>query len=471
MSQTPAPRLAVTSIELSERRVPFRTPFRFGAVTVNEAAQLFVHVAIDVDGKASHGASAELMVPKWFNKDPGLSADETVEQLRQSARTARGLYLDGQRRDTAFGLHAACYPAQAKACAEAGIPALAAAFGPAEIDKAILDALLRATGQNAFTGFAANTMGLDPRLTPDLDQSAIDAFLTGCKPSAQIALRHTVGMVDPIDSVREAAGEGYRYFKLKLCGDPQKDRARLADIATALDDELGDTDYRATADANEQYGNAADLGALLDALADPVLAGLARRLLYIEQPFARDITWNTPLGALAERARFIIDEADDSYDTFPRARALGYRGCSTKSCKGLYKSLLNGARAAQWNKAGGDYFISAEDLTCQPGLAVQQDTALVAFHGLTHAERNGHHYVDGFAGTPDAEARAFLAAHPDLYAQSGGSIHLKVENGAIPTGSLAVSGFASALAPDQVGPHHPSRPQGRTNKHNTEFAS
>ena len=103
----------------------------------------------------------------------------------------------------------------------------------------------------------------------------------------------------------------------------------------------------------------------------------------------------TPLGALAE-PRFIIDEADDTTARF-RARALGYRGISSKACKGIYKSLLNERARDGWNAGGEHYFISAEDLTCQAGLAVQQDTALVAFHGLAHAERNGHHYVDGFA--------------------------------------------------------------------------
>ena len=62
------------------------------------------------------------------------------------------------------------------------------------------------------------------------------------------------------------------------------------------------------------------------------------------------------------------------------------------------------------------YFVTGEDLTCQAGLGVQQDLALGALIGVTHAERNGHHYVDGFADTPAAEAQAFLAAHPDLYA-------------------------------------------------------
>ena len=101
------------------------------------------------------------------------------------------------------------------------------------------------------------------------------------------------------------------------------------------------------------------------------------------------------------------------------ARALGYRGISSKSCKGIYKSVINATRAAKWSAAGTKYFIAGEDLTCQAGLAVQQDLALGALIGVTHAERNGHHYVDGFGETPAAEAHAFLAAHPDLYASDG----------------------------------------------------
>jgi hypothetical protein len=272
------------------------------------------------------------------------------------------------------------------------------------------------------------------------------AFLGSRRPSQHIAVRYTVGMLDSIDSMREAMRDGYRYFKLKLCGDPAKDRTRLIDIAGAL----GDLDYRATADANEQYQSLSDLRILVGTIQnDAALAPLARRLLYIEQPFARENTWNVALGKLGTALDFIIDEADDSYDAFPRAKALGYRGVSSKSCKGIYKSLLNGARGAKW---GSDYFITAEDLTCQAGLGVQQDTALVAFHGLTHAERNGHHYVDGFADTPEPEAQAFLTAHPDLYEQNRGKVRLSIRDGAISTRSLAAPGFAYGLRPDQIDP-------------------
>ena len=440
------PKIAIKAIDFFERRTPFRHPFRFGAVTVNEASQLFVHVSADVDGKSSSGVTAELMVPKWFNKDPVLSAEETVDQLRRSAAIARDIYLEA-RPDTAFGLHAACYDPQVAECGKADIPPLAAAFGAAEIDKAVLDALLRAVSTDFFAGMRSNIAGIDARLTPDLTGTTIADFLASRIPLPRIAVRYTVGMLDTVDSIREAA-RGYRYFKLKLCGDPAKDRARLAEIVDAL----GETDYRASADANEQYQSLNDLRTLVDAIgSDRALVPLARRLLYIEQPFARDRTWNFDLRALAADAAFIIDEADDSYDAFPRARALGYRGVSSKSCKGIYKSLLNGSRAALWSKSDDDFFITAEDLTCQAGLAVQQDTALVALHGLAHAERNGHHYVDGFANTPAHEADAFLAMHPDLYERSDGTVQLSVRDGAIATGSLNVPGFAHALPSEQIG--------------------
>jgi len=178
-----------------------------------------------------------------------------------------------------------------------------------------------------------------------------------------------------------------------------------------------------------------------------VLRPIAQKLLYIEQPMPRDITRQSPLGALARRD-FIVDEADDSYDAFPVARALGYRGISSKSCKGIYKSVINATRAAKWSAGGEKCFIAGEDLTCQAGLAVQQDLALGALIGVTHAERNGHHYVEGFGDTPAAEAEAFLTAHPDLYVRDGGQIRLAIHDGDLLTGSLTTPGFATSVHPN-----------------------
>ena len=141
----------------------------------------------------------------------------------------------------------------------------------------------------------------------------------------------------------------------------------------------------------------------------------------------------------------IIDESDDAMDAFPRAKAMGYKGVSSKTCKGLYKSLLNAARCKAW---GGDYFMTGEDLTIQSGLALQQDLALVSLIGLTHVERNGHHYVNGMADLPPAEQAAFLAAHPDLYERSHGAVRPRIERGAMRIESLGCTGYASGAMPD-----------------------
>ena len=443
-------RLAVRDIALFERPVAFVRPFRFGAVVVNAAPQMFVRVEIEVEGNgASVGASAELLVPKWFDKRAHLTPDETVDELRRSLTIARDLYLSDPGFATAFGLHARCLAAQLEACAVEDIPPLAAAYGPAEIDKAILDALLRYAGVNFFDGMRGNIAGIDAGLSPDLQDGDMAQFLAARKRLERVAIRHTVGLDDRVEGAGGVAdakeNTGARYFKLKLNGDPGADAARLMRIGKELATLAHD--YRVSLDANEQYADLSALGALVDRLDnDSALKPIATKLLYIEQPMPRDITRHSPLGQLG--CDFIIDEADDSYDAFPAARALGYRGISSKSCKGIYKSIVNATRAAKWSEGGAAFFVTGEDLTCQAGLAVQQDLALGALIGVSHAERNGHHYVDGFAETPAAEAKAFLAAHPDLYVNDGDRIRLSIQDGDLLTGSLVQPGFATSVHPD-----------------------
>jgi len=444
-------RLAVREIAFFERPVRFTRPFRFGAVVIKSAPQAFVRVEIEVEGKGtSVGASAELLVPKWFDKRPHLAPDETVWELRRSLMIARDIYLTRSGFETAFGLHARCLAAQVEACAREDIPPLAAAYGPAEIDKAVLDALLRCVGVNFFDGMAGNIAGVDASLTSDLREDDITLFLARRQRLERVAIRHTVGLDDKVEGTGGVAdvqeNAGARFFKLKLNGDPEQDAARLIRIGNEL--ATLPHDYGVTLDANEQYADLAGLSALVDRLdRDGALKPIATKLLYIEQPMPRDIFRQSPLGALGARD-FIIDEADDSYDAFPAARALGYRGISSKSCKGIYKSIVNATRASKWNAEGEKFFITGEDLTCQAGLGVQQDLALGALIGVTHAERNGHHYVDGFGDAPTAEAQAFLSAHPDLYLSEGNNIRLSIHDGDLLTGSLATPGFATGVHPD-----------------------
>jgi hypothetical protein len=450
VSASPAPRFSLRAIEFFERVVRLRMPFRFGVVTLTAAPQTFARVRIRIEdgacaGREAEGAAAELMAPKWFDKNPALTNEDNFEQLRRSLAAAREAYLAAGA-NTAWG-HFLAHRREG----------LVAGFGPALVERAALDALCRALGTSFYGAVRRNLIGAGTFEGIDLP-----AFFARLAPAQKIAARHTVGLADPIgpEDLRERVGDGLpetleevirrygnRCFKLKVAGDPEADVERLLRIAAVLD-RIAEP-YCATLDGNEQYEDMAGVAELWRRMkAEPRLSRLVASILFIEQPIARSRALEQPVAGI-ERA-VIIDESDDSLDAFVRARSLGYRGVSSKTCKGIYKSLVNAARCAAWSAGAGagTYFMSAEDLTIQAGLALQQDLALVSLLGISHVERNGHHYVNGMAGLPEAEQQAFLAAHPDLYERSRGAVRARIEGGMLAIGSLECPGYASRAMPD-----------------------
>lgn len=476
-----APAFTLRAIELFERPVVLRLPFRFGVVTLTHCPQAFVRVRIGLpDGREITGSAAEMMAPKWFDKNLALSNGDNFNQLRDVLHLAREAYLSDAAPASAFGHFARHHDAHQLVSAARGYNALLANYGPALIDRAILDALCRAHGASFYTAMQRNLAGIGGGSTLRDNGSRADTaghaafngidfnrFLATLTPAATIEARHTVGMVDAItaaglaepvnDGLPETleqvvAHYGHRYFKLKVGGQQDADIARLSAIAAVLD--RAPQPYFASLDGNEQYENAEQVAELLARMrALPALQRLTASLLFVEQPIARKTALGADFRASPLGLPVIIDESDATLDTFVEARERGYTGISSKTCKGVYKSILNAARCAAWNAeqqaARGTlrYFMSAEDLTTQAGLSLQQDLALVNLLGITHVERNGHHYVNGMAALPETEQRAFLAAHPDLYEHSHGAVRLRIKQGRIALTSLDCAGYASAAQP------------------------
>lgn len=463
---TNAPRLRLLEVQAYERPVTLRLPFRFGVVTLREAPQLFIRARVRLaDGREGEGVAAELLVPKWFDKSPELSNADNFNQLRRAVAIA-ARHMIGVGEQTAFGITASANAGHRAECTAAGLNGLVASFGTALIERAIIDALGRVDGVPAATLVRDNLLGIDAALTPDLAGFDLDKFLGGVKPAGTIFARHTVGLVDAItradtqgkrlddglpESLEEViAAYGHVYFKLKVGGNADEDIERLARIATVLDRSAAP--YKVTLDGNEQYE---DVDAVLELWRrigeDKRLARLKASLLLIEQPIARAQALSKPVHSLAKDIAVEIDESDSDYDVFPRARALGYHGISSKSCKGFYRALLNSARVAHYNEQhGGGFVMSAEDLTTQGGIAVQQDLLLASMVGATHVERNGHHYVDGMAGAPQSEQDAWLAGHGDLYRRAGnGRARLDIRDGKVSLRTVAqANGLGSAVLPD-----------------------
>jgi hypothetical protein len=463
---TDAPRLRLVEATLHERPVKLRLPFRFGVITLTEAPQAFVRARVRLaDGREGDGVAAELLVPKWFDKSPELSNEDNFRQLRRSLALARRHLIDAGT-GTVCGLVAAVEEAQHAACAAENLNGLVASFGLALMERAMIDALGRLTAAPVFALVRQNRIGLTAATAPDLAGFDLDTFLAGLQPAPAIHVRHTVGLVDALrradtsgarlddglpESLEEViAAYRHRYFKLKVAGNLDADIDRLSRIAEVLDHSA--EPYWSTLDGNEQFAEIGAVAALWRRIGEePRLQRLKASILFIEQPIARGRALSEPVHALGRDVMIEIDESDADVGVFPRGRALGYCGISAKSCKGFSRALINCARVTKWNAEEGPlYFMSAEDLTTQAGVAVQQDLALATLIGATHVERNGHHYVDGMAGAPAGEQEAFLSAHPDLYHRGAdGRARLLIREGAVALGSLAATpGLAVGVMSD-----------------------
>ncbi len=459
-----APRLKVLDVRCFERPYRLRIPFRFGVKTATGGRQALVSVRIQLeDGREAIGWSAEALSAKWFDKNLALTDNQNHHQLRRSIELAAEAYQASDLQ-TAYGLFEASYQPLAAACTAQSLNPLIASFGMAMLDRAVFDALCRAEAASFAVAMSANLAGIRTGpLVPELAGFDLDAFLRSLHPASTIAIRHTVGLVDPLvaadqesrvnDGLPETLTEviaayGCRYYKIKIGGDPEADLDRLRAIAGLLD--ASGIDYRVTLDGNEQFEDGDSIAAFFTRLStDSALHRFAQTVLCLEQPIRRDRALEQPVSALAARIPVIIDESDGALDAFPCARSLGYTGVSSKVCKGLYKSILNAARAQVWNQQEpGRYFLSAEDLTCEPGISLQQDLALVSWLGLSHVEKNAHHFIDGFDSRPQAEAEAFLGAHPDLYHRQDGRVRLHLSGGDVHIGSLSVPGFGAMLSPN-----------------------
>jgi hypothetical protein len=450
-------KIRLEEVERYERPMTMRLAFRFGVITVTGGTQAVIRARISLpDGRSSQGVAAEALAAKWFEKSPEFTDEQNLDQLRQSLDIAIDHYK-ACGAATPFDLFAGTYQEQQRKGAALRLNPLVASYGPALLDRAILDALGKITGNSFAQMISQNLPGISTTaLTPDIEQVSLQRFLAALKPAESIELRHTVGLVDPLtagdrtpmerinDGLPETLEEvvSYyrgRYYKLKVSGDIKADLERLTKIAFVLDHRL--PDYRTTLDGNEQYEDIEGIVELWRKVSEtPALARLVQSTLFIEQPIKRQIALSRSVEPLAKLRPVIIDESDGELSSFPRALGLGYVGVSSKSCKGFYKSILNAARVAQ---LGPGYFMSAEDLTTLPGVSVQQDLALVSLLGMTHVERNAHHFVDGMSFASEAEQRAFVRAHRDLYERKEGRpARLRAPGGRIALRSLNVPGFA-----------------------------
>jgi len=451
-----------------------RLPFRFGIHTMTEAPLALLQVEVETtNGERARGWAGELMVPRWFDKNPAKSIEEERAALLFALRDALQVAEEGGPR-TVFEHGQDMWTACGVPAGRAG--GLLAGFGTSLVERALLDALCRLLGRSFHDLLHGGVTGLDAAaLHPSLAGRKPAELLPGA-PLDSVAVRHTIGLVDALEEddlegrtrvddglpetlVEDIRHYGFTHFKVKLGGASAADRERLLRVARLVAREVPEG-ARWTLDGNEQFQDLAALVGVLESLrGDPAGDAFLTGLLSIEQPLARARTFesapNVAMETLSAFAPVIIDEADGDPRAFEDALALGYRGVSYKNCKGV----LRGVAAGMLCRSRGGLLQSAEDLTNLPLFPLQQDLCAVAALGLGHVERNGHHYFRGLDHLPVADREAALVAHPDLYARrADGGAALRIEDGRLALGSLQCPGFGVAVTPvvDDLTPLFPA---------------
>lgn len=460
--------LHVTDIQLALADCATRFPFRYGMVTLRGAPQLTARVEIEGDCGKAQGFSADLLAPKWFEKDPAKTLEDDFAALAESARLAADAWR-AQPAGALFDQWWSVYQDRVLAVPFEAADRLVRGFGVALVERAVMDAACRAAGVPFHTALREDLFGVRPaRVHPELDGWSLSESLPAA-PAKSVQVRHTVGLLDPLrveeipeelatrDGLPVALDEdiaryGLEVFKVKVAGTGDTDRERLLSVAAVARAGAGDV-ARFTLDGNEQIEDLPAFLELMESLReDRDGAWFLERLLWIEQPLHRTHSFDpercAALPALSEVAPVILDEADAGTESFPRGVALGYSGVSVKNCKGVLRALM--VRGLT-ERLGAGLFQTSEDLTNLGVLPLQQDLATLSSLGLTHSERNGHHYFRGLAHLPAADRAQALEAHPALYEADGEDVRVTLRGGSLDLSDVVTAiGYGHATTPDMA---------------------
>jgi hypothetical protein len=465
--------LSIRDIDLRIVNMRARMPFRFGIVTMTALPHLFLRAECKIDGQLQTGIAADHLPPKWFTKDPNTHFRDDLTDMIDVIRLACSHALSAGPHATVFDLWNTIYAAQKAVGTSKGYPPLLWGFGVSLVERALIDAFCRVSGITFGRALRENRLGLDlPQLyrqhvgdpaarLPSLNPSE----LLCQQPPRQVLSRHTIGLADPLTDADIAAADrvtdglpqsfeacirtyGLSRFKVKLFGNLDTDLPRLRAIAEVIERNASPT-FAFTLDFNENFSAVEPFRAHWESLAaDRSLANFLQKLLFIEQPLHRNVALSPQVKmAMSDwpnRPPVIIDESDSEIGSLIQALDCGYAGTSHKNCKGVIKSIASACLLKHLRRTNPtqNYILSSEDLSNVGPVSLPQDLAVAVNLGISHVERNGHHYFAGLSMFPPSVQEQVLAQHPDLYRRhAAGYPTLNIMNGAISVGSVLDAPF------------------------------
>lgn len=466
-------RIRQTDLRILNMRTRF--PFRYGIASLEALPHLFLHAAVEIDGQVEWGVASDGLPPRWFTKNPDATPRQEIDQMLRviAAACAAGRSIGPAA--TVFDLWQEVYMAQMGWAVRHDLPPLLWGLGVSLVERAVIDAFCRIHKKPFETLLRDGSLGI---LLGEIHGELEDFTPADLLPPAanrRMIVRHTVGLADPIRDSDIGAGErvddglpqslqasiqayGLTHFKIKLTGQAEHDIHRLRQMLGLFSEEAG-PGYRVSLDGNEHFTQAAAFREYWRLLKDDrELEDLWPAMLYVEQPIHREAALSgyteDELLEWDERPPMIIDESDDSLDSIWQALETGYVGVSHKNCKGVIKGIAAACLLEHHRRTTpeGVYMLSGEDLASVGPVAMLQDLAVAANLGLSHVERNGHHYFAGLSMYPEDIQQRAARLHPDLYRPHvRGLTTLDIRDGSLNLDSVieAPFGFAGQIEHDR----------------------
>jgi hypothetical protein len=466
--------IRVLDFNLSIQNIYSRIPFRYGIAELIAVPHLFVRVLCEIDGHLQWGISADSLIPKWFTKDPLSSYQNDLDDMLEVIQHACQIASQLESASTVFDLWQQVFHAQQKWASQEGYPPLLWNFGVSLVERAVIEAFCRVKQIPFSVALRTNQLGIRlAELHPAVgDRQPAD--LLPERPLESLIVRHTVGLSDPLtedeilpdyrvwDGLPQSLEASIRFyglthFKLKIQGDLGADLKRLKRIQTVLEN-TASRHFAFTLDGNEQFTEIEQFQEFWRALQhDPDLVRFMAHMLFVEQPLHRQVAFcdenYAGLRGWDERPAMIIDESDSDLNSLETALDCGYNGTSHKNCKGIIKHVADACWLEHLRRIHTErrYILSGEDLANIGPVALLQDLAVMANLGISHVERNGHHYFPGLSMFPADLQRKLVREHPDLYeANETGFSTVRIADGAISTRSVIRAPFGLALTLDQA---------------------
>jgi L-alanine-DL-glutamate epimerase-like enolase superfamily enzyme len=394
----------------------YRAPYQFGGRSVDRVTLLNVNCRVRTGaGREAWGFGSMTMGNAWAF--PAAPHDVGLGAMKALADDLAPRTADCKETGHPIDLFRVLEPEYLRAAESVSrtraltvpIPKLCTLVVASAFDAALHDAYGKVFGTSCYETYGPSFMTRDlaTDLGPEFKGEYLDRYVPAA-PRPTTPLFHSVGASDPLEAsdvrTRIEDGlpntleewiprDGLNRFKIKLNGgDLQADIDRILRIDRVVNRVLAErkvADWKYLLDFNEGCPNVGYLLECLRRVREATATGFDR-ILYIEQPTARDLRKDRA-NVMHEAARLrpvVIDESLTDLESLLLAREMGYTGVALKACKGQSHAMLMAAAAQKFGM-----FLCVQDLTC-PGASLIHSAGIAArIPGNAGIEANARQFV------------------------------------------------------------------------------